>query len=273
MFRYITAFMKKEALWLVRHKAQMTFELLLPIIGIIPVLIYTAYILSQSDISSFAAITGTEQYFEFFCISIVFTIFSIIQEQTGNVLANEMWMGTLEQIWMAPVPKTFLMFGWLSIGLVKAVLNCIISLAILYAVFFFGRVSFTIYNVPLLLFSILLLMAISFAIGMVICSISLKLKQADAIIFFITGLIPIICGASYPITVLPQSIQIVAKLLPTTYAYDLIRHAFINTTTIFPIAVELVVLCVQTIIMIGIAIGIYKRVCRRVEECGTIYLM
>lgn len=273
MFDKAYVFLKKELLFLIRYPMQIIFEILLPVINMLPAIFLAIYLTSSNDIKSFEKVTGTNDYFVFISIGIVFSIFNSIQEQTSYVLSKEMWMGTLEQIWISPVKKINLVLGWIFFSFIKAILYTIASAIILKFIFIYLNISFSIYSLPLLVLSVLLLLAVSICSGIIICSITLNIKQVDSFVFLITGAVPLLSGITFPISVLPPKIQMISKVLPTTYIFDLIRHSILRSNTIFEPIMELTLVFFYVIIMMIISVFIFKLLKRRVEKCGTIYMM
>lgn len=273
MFNKAYVFLKKELLFLVRYPLQIIFEVILPVINMLPAILLAIYLMSSNHIESFEKATGTKNYFVFISIGVVFSIFNSIQEQTGYVLSKEMWMGTLEQIWVTPIKKFNLILGWIFFSLIKAILYIIGSIIILKLIFIYLNISFSVYSLPLLTLSVLLLLAISICGGIIMCSITLSIKQVDSFVFLITGAVPLLSGITFPISVLPPKIQMISKVLPTTYVFDLIRHSILRSTTILDPTKELVLVFLYVIILMIASVFIFKLLKRRVEKCGTIYMM
>jgi ABC-2 type transport system permease protein len=92
--------------------------------------------------------------------------------------------------------------------------------------FFGARFDLT-YWAPALLVSLLTFIA-AFGIGTISASMFylINLKQGEEPIqFLIQGLLAgLVAGAYYPVTVLPQPLQVVALFLPHTYAFDALRR-------------------------------------------------
>ncbi|SHF24233.1 ABC-2 type transport system permease protein [Marinitoga hydrogenitolerans DSM 16785] len=273
MFNKAYVFLKKEMLFLIRYPMQIMFETILPVINMLPAIFLAIYLMSSNHIQNFEKVTGTKNYFVFISIGIVFSIFNSIQEQTGYQLSKEMWMGTLEQIWITPIKKFNLILGWIFFSFIKAILYTISSAIILKFIFIYLNISFNIYSLPLLALSILLLLAISICSGIIICSITLSIKQVDSFVFLVTGAIPLLSGITFPISVLPPKIQIISKILPTTYVFDLIRYSILRSNTILDPSIELILVFCYVIILMIISVFIFKQLKRRVEKCGTIYIM
>lgn len=263
---------KKEILLIIRHPFQLFYEVLLPVVKMIPCIMLGSYMLLKNGEAIFLSKTGTTDEILFISLSVLFTVFIDIQEQVGYFLENEMWMGTLEQLWMTPVKKLALVMGWVLFALIKAVTYGAISMITIVFLTNDNWEYWSNINIPLFAFSIISLFLISVVNGIFISEISLRFRQADAIIFFITLLVPLLSGISYPISILPNPIRCFSYILPTTYIYDLIRFSMMGTYTITSVNIEIVIV----ILLIGIsaffAIRIFSAVIRRLEKWGTIYM-
>ncbi|MDO5100576.1 MAG: ABC transporter permease [Eubacteriales bacterium] len=270
--KVVLAIIIKELKILKRHPLQLFYELLLPFAKSFPAILLGKYLMDNNGAGSFSQTTGTDNSVLFLGLSILFTIFIDIQEQVGFYLEREMWMGTLEQLWITPVKKIGLIGGWITFATIKAVIYGLAACSLLFI--FTANGIETIMNANFTLFFIVfvLLLLTSISNGIFISEISLRFRQSDSIIYFITFLIPVLSGVAYPIEVFPKAIRVISLLLPTTYAYDLMRHSLLNTYTIFELRVELIILIVLILIHMFVAIKLFDSLVKRLEKWGTIYL-
>ena len=268
----VYAIVYKEIKLLFRHKFQLFYEIILPIIKTIPAILLGLYLVKENGSAYFKEISGTDTVIPFICISIIFTIFTDIQEQIGYFLENEMWMGTLEQLWLTPVKKFSLVGSWLIFALIKSLLYGTIAFFTVLLMVNNKEKFFNNINYPLLILTFMLLIIISVIGGIFISEISLRFKQSDSIIYFITMIIPILSGISYPVKVLPVYIRYISYVLPTTYAYDLLRKSILDTRTIMDIEYEMLVLFILILLYAFASLKLFYKVIRRVELCGTVYL-
>ena len=268
----VYAIVYKEIKLLFRHKFQLFYEIILPIIKTIPAILLGLYLVKENGSAYFKEISGTDTVIPFICISIIFTIFTDIQEQIGYFLENEMWMGTVEQLWLTPVKKFSLVGSWLIFALIKSLLYGTIAFFTVLLMVNNKEKFFNNINYPLLILTFMLLIIISVIGGIFISEISLRFKQSDSIIYFITMIIPILSGISYPVKVLPVYIRYISYVLPTTYAYDLLRKSILDTRTIMDIEYEMLVLFILILLYGFASLKLFYKVIRRVELCGTVYL-
>ncbi len=268
----IYAIVYKEIKLLFRHKFQLFYELILPIIKTIPAILLGLYLVEENGGEYFKEVAGTDTVILFICISIIFTIFTDIQEQIGYFLENEMWMGTLEQLWLTPVKKILLVGSWLIFALIKSLLYGTIAFVTVLMMSNNKEKFLDNINYPLLILTFILLIIISVIGGIFISEISLRFRQSDSIIYFITMIIPILSGISYPVKVLPIYIRYISYVLPTTYAYDLLRKSILDTRTIMDIGYEILILFILILLYGFASLKLFYKVIRRVELCGTVYL-
>ena len=242
----VYAIVYKEIKLLFRHKFQLFYEIILPIIKTIPAILLGLYLVKENGSAYFKEISGTDTVIPFICISIIFTIFTDIQEQIGYFLENEMWMGTLEQLWLTPVKKFSLVGSWLIFALIKSLLYGTIAFFTVLLMVNNKEKFFNNINYPLLILTFMLLIIISVIGGIFISEISLRFKQSDSIIYFITMIIPILSGISYPVKVLPVYIRYIEY--------------------------EMLVLFILILLYGFASLKLFYKVIRRVELCGTVYL-
>lgn len=140
----------KEIKLLFRHKFQLFYEMILPIVKMIPTILLGIYLINETGPEYFEKVSGTNTVITFMSISIVFTIFLDIQEQIGYFLENEMWMGTLEQLWLTPVKKISLIIGWIAFATIKAILYG--SLSFITILFFVENKFKFLHNINYILF-------------------------------------------------------------------------------------------------------------------------
>jgi ABC-2 type transport system permease protein len=64
-----------------------------------------------------------------------------------------------------------------------------------------------------------------YGLGFAFASLVITVKEANAFVFLIRGLVMIFCGITFPIVVLPTWMQNIAKWLPQTYLIHGMRQA------------------------------------------------
>jgi ABC-2 type transport system permease protein len=147
---------------------------------------------------------------------VIWAYLGIIFEILTETVAWERWEGTIEYTFMAPVSRPIHLFG---MG-VYSVLYGIVRAAVLFGavVFFIGlHVSHANYGAALALLSIA---SISFiGIGMMTAVLPLISPEKGTQLGFIAqGLMLVVSGVYYPVSVLPNWMEWISKISPATYA-------------------------------------------------------
>jgi ABC-2 type transport system permease protein len=157
---------------------------------------------------------------------VIWAYLGIIFEIVTETVAWERWEGTIEYTFMAPVSRPVHLFG---MGLF-AVLYGIVRAAIL----FVAVVAFIGIDIPNANYggaiAVLGIASISFiGIGMMTAVLPLISPEKGTQLGFIAqGLMLVVSGVYYPVSVLPEWMQWISKISPATYALRAIRDQILN---------------------------------------------
>jgi ABC-2 type transport system permease protein len=158
--------------------------------------------------------------------AVIWSYLGIIFEILTETVAWERWEGTIEYTFMAPLKRAVHLGG---MGLF-AVLYGLLRTALLFAVvaLFFG-LHFADANFATA-FVLLAIASVSFVgVGMVTAVLPLISPEKGAQFGFIAqGLLLVVSGVYYPVSVLPQWMQWIATISPATYALRGIRAAILD---------------------------------------------
>ena len=147
---------------------------------------------------------------------VIWAYLGIIFEIVTETVAWERWEGTIEYTFMAPVSRPVHLFG---MG-IFAVLYGIVRAAILFA----AVVAFIGISVPdanyVAALELLGIASVSFiGIGMMTAVLPLISPEKGTQLGFVAqGLMLVVSGVYYPVSVLPDWMQWIAKISPATYA-------------------------------------------------------
>src|SRR3954449_9257726 len=158
--------------------------------------------------------------------AVIWAFLGIIFEIVTETVAWERWEGTIEYTFMAPVSRPVHLFG---MGFF-AVLYGIVRASILFvAVVAFIGINLDNPNYPAAL-ALLGIASISFiGIGMMTAVLPLISPEKGTQLGFIAqGLMLVVSGVYYEVTVLPEWMQWIAKISPATYALRGIRDSIMN---------------------------------------------
>jgi ABC-2 type transport system permease protein len=158
--------------------------------------------------------------------AVIWSYLGIIFEILTETVAWERWEGTIEYTFMAPLPRAVHLLG---MGLF-AVLYGVVRTALLFAVvaLFFGlHFPQADFGAALLIVAVASLSFVG--VGMVTAVLPLISPEKGAQLGFIAqGLLLVVSGVYYPVSVMPQWMQWLSKLSPATYALRGIRRAVLD---------------------------------------------
>ena len=160
--------------------------------------------------------------------AVIWAFLGIIFEFMTETVAWERWEGTIEYTFMAPVSRTMHLFGQGAF----AVLYGLIRATIL----FFAVAAFIGIHTPHAnygaAFALLAIASISFiGVGMMTSVLPLISPEKGAQLGFVTqGLMLVVSGVYYPVSVMPHWMQVVAKISPATYVLRGDRASIVSGT-------------------------------------------
>ena len=135
----------------------------------------------------------------------------------------ERLLGTLDRIRATPVGASSVVLGKIVAGTLIAISQAIVMLT--FAHFLFGAIVRDVGAVVLVVF----LVAFTFTgIGIIISSLTKAPRTASAINQMINWPMVLLSGVFYPVQAMPETLRVVAKLLPLTYATDALRSIMIK---------------------------------------------
>lgn len=209
-----------------------------------------------------------DDYFSYVLIGVAFAgYFGVGLTSFSHALRLAQTTGTLEAMLMSPASLPSIVIGSAAWSYVLTTFRVFVYLLI--GIVFFG-VSFAGANYPAAITG-LILAIISFAsIGIISASIIMVIKRGDAITRLIASLANLVGGVFYPITILPQGLQLVAKLMPLTYALRVMRQALLNGASWNELAPDLIALLLFCVLLVPISLFAFRYAVQRARLEGTL---
>ncbi|OGN82567.1 MAG: ABC transporter, partial [Chloroflexi bacterium GWC2_70_10] len=158
--------------------------------------------------------------------TIAWRFLGIVFEDIAEIIAWERWEGTIEQTFMAPVPRVTHLVG-MAVGTV--IRAAVISVAVLFAVMLFIPVDLSHAN-ALSAVALLGVGTLAF-IGLGIASACFPLLWTEKglqMSYIVQALVLLVSGVYYPTSVLPGWLQAVSTISPATYVIEGMRRALLD---------------------------------------------
>jgi ABC-2 type transport system permease protein len=261
--------MKREWMIFLRYPSWFISLFIWPIIFPLSY-IFTARALSGKDgvgMAQFLATTGVHDYTGYIAIGTIIWMWqNVVLWNIGFSLRNEQLRGTLESNWLSPTWR----FAYLLGGSVPQLISMLMFLtvsAIEFVLVFGVRFEGSLW---LTLLALLAAIPSVYGLGFAFASLVINVKEANAFVFLVRGVVMIFCGITFPISILPDWMRPVAAWLPQTYIIHAIRSASLSTEGLSAISGDLKVLALFGVFWLALGYSIFNWMERRARRTGAI---
>jgi ABC-2 type transport system permease protein len=189
--------------------------------------------------------------------AVIWAYLGIIFEILTETVAWERWEGTIEYTFMAPLSRPVHLIGMgvfaIAYGLVRA--SLIFGVV---AAFFSLHMPRANFGTALLLLSVA---SVSFiGIGMMTAVLPLISPEKGTQLGFMgQGIMLVVSGVYYPVSVLPGWMQAISTISPATYALRGIRHAILEGAGVGQVWGDIWPLIVIGVVAIPLGLWVFRR--------------
>ncbi|MCG2783712.1 MAG: ABC transporter permease [Anaerolineae bacterium] len=222
--RALWAVVRREWLYFVRYPSWIIALIIWPLIFPMAYLL-TGRALAGPDgsgMAQFQLVSGSTDFFGYVAIGTTIWMWqNIVLWNVGFSLRNEQMRGTLESNWLSPTWRFAYLLGS-TIPQVLQMLMLILVSALEFSLLFGVRFDGSLW------LSVLMILATIpsiYGLGFAFASLVITVKEANAFVFLVRGMVMIFCGITFPISLLPGWMQSVALWMPQTYAINGMRLA------------------------------------------------
>jgi ABC-2 type transport system permease protein len=118
---------------------------------------------------------------------------------------------------------------------------------------------------------VLILSIISFSgFGILSAAVVLVVKKGDPIAWLFGGASSLLAGVYYPISVLPDWLTPLSRILPMTYALDAMRLAMLKGYSLYEVRFDVLVLFGFAIILTPLAFLVFRKALKRAKKEGSL---
>lgn len=250
-----------------RYPLNAVSQVFQPIIWITPVYFMGKAFSTNGQALGFAAYSGTGDYMSYILLGTVLTNFILtVFWGMGYALKQDMDAGVLESNWLTPVPRLLILIGRTLTSLLTTTIISLIMLVIAGALFGFKPTGNTL---AAFLTAVPMLIGL-YGFGFAFAALVLIMREANTLVDVSSFLVQGFSGTNFPIQSLPSWLIPISLALPLTYGLDAVRGWILQTETILPIRVEVLLLVVSMFVMLGVGSWVFYRVERRVRTLGTL---
>ncbi|HEY3050245.1 MAG TPA: ABC transporter permease [Gaiellaceae bacterium] len=200
--------------------------------------------------------------------AVVWAYLGILFEILTETVAWERWEGTIEYTFMAPLSRPIHLFGMGLFAIVYGVIRAVLLFGVV-ALFFHLELANANFAAALI---VLIIASIPFiGIGMMTAVLPLISPEKGTQLGFIAqGILLVVSGVYYPVSVLPEWMQALAKISPATYALDGMRDAILNGAGISAMWPDIWPLILIGIVSVPLGLEVFRRGERYAKRHGKL---
>ncbi len=212
------------------------------------------------DVQTQGVVSGNPSYFDFIAPGIMaMTVMMSVMTGLPVAISQEKEIGTMDGMMVAPVNRLSILLGKTIAQTGRGLIQGVIILALAIGIF-----GVAIQGSILLVFALLLLGVFSFVgLGIVVTSFTKDQETAQMLMMTLMFPMMFLGGVFFPIQQMPWYMQDISKFLPLTYASTALRKVMVLGAGVSQISTELVILFGFGIVMIAIALPVFKRMMTR----------
>jgi ABC-2 type transport system permease protein len=179
----------------------------------------------------------------------------------------EQQQGTLEAVLLTPTRISTILFSLVLWNLILATIDMLIYIAL--ALFLF-KISFADINIISSIVIFILTIASFSALGIISASFIMVFKRGNPLGWILGAIEGLIGGVYFPVTVLPQWLQFLAKFFPITYAIQAIQLAVYKGYSLALLWRETGLLLIFCAVLVPFSLAFFTFSLRKARKDGSL---
>jgi len=234
-----------------KYKPDFIRQFFEPFVYLFPYFLYGFALLGGRYSEHLRSLTGISDMIAYTFIGYLFIGFlNTACWAMGFSLRKEQWFGTLETIFVAPVPRWVYVAGMALHSTCHQGLIMLIQAVVITT--FFAIVLQT-SGLFLSLVVVLLMLLGLYGLGIIVAGLTIALKQWWVVSEALATLIVVVTPIAYPLAVLPFVLRKVSMFLPTTYGIIGVRHFLLGEELV--VGLPTIILRLSIILVVWLTFG------------------
>lgn len=260
----VRAVTRRQFVTLLRYQASFWASLASPFLSLAVAMFLAKAFAGAAGPEGFAASSGTADFRSYLTLSVLFWAFVESQLSFGFGLLGEMERGTLESLFLTPMPRSAYLVGMALYSFARTGLSVGLTLAA-------GLLVFGIeppFNPAWAVGLTVLNLVVVHGYGLVLAAVVL-LVRSGAFTYAWGSVLPLLAGQTFSVGLLPAPLRAISAALPLTYGLDALRWAFSGARPAFPLGLEVAVLALSAVALPAIGLALFGRVERIARQRGS----
>ena len=209
-----------------RYPANFLIWGVLPLLWLAPYLLMMTALGGPGTSTSFTEISGFDDFVKFVVIG--FFVYQYVDASiwsVGNNFRYEQFSGTLEPLFVTPVPRISILIG---AALSDSVQTSISAIVFLTSTSFLFGISYALTAIAPIIVLLLMMILALYGFGFMVAGMILVFKDPSVLTQFVDTALFTVSPVNYPLQALPTQARYVAYLVPSTIAIIVIRELAIT---------------------------------------------
>jgi ABC-2 type transport system permease protein len=200
--------------------------------------------------------------------ALLWTYLSLVFFEIAFAITWERWEGTIEYTFMAPIKRLTHLLGMSAASLIYGIAR---TAAIGVALIFFFKLDLSHANwlTAAAIFAAATLPLLGLGIFTSVLPL-LSPEKGDQMAFAVQGVLLLISGVYYPITVLPPPLHFVGVLSPLTYTLNGVRESLLHGLSLTGALPDIGILLLMGVVLVPTSIWCFSRAEVRAKRLGLL---
>ena len=200
--------------------------------------------------------------------ALLWTYLSLVFFEIAFAITWERWEGTIEYTFMAPIKRLTHLLGMSAASLIYGIAR---TAAIGVALIFFFKLDLSHANwlSALAIFAAATLPLLGLGIFTSVLPL-LSPEKGEQMAFAVQGVLLLISGVYYPISVLPAPLHIIGILSPLTYTLNGVRESLLNGLSLAGALPDIGILLLMGVILVPASVWCFNRAEVRAKRLGLL---
>ena len=200
--------------------------------------------------------------------ALLWTYLSMVFVEISFAITWERWEGTIEYTFMAPIRRLTHLLGMCAASLIYGILRAAVIGVALVALFRLD-VSHASWLTAFVIFAAATVPLIGLGIFTSILPL-LSPEKGEQMAFAVQGVLLLISGVYYPVSVLPLPLHLAGIASPLTYALDGVRQSLLRGISVGQALPDVLVLLLMGVVLVPASVWAFGRAETRAKRLGLL---